>query len=78
LSGITIIPPENSTEDIHLDVRVVVTENDGASQSFDKDVIIHIEPVVDATNYTNHSTGYEDELTPIDWRPNLTDSKEQV
>ncbi|HIF9522956.1 TPA: DUF5801 repeats-in-toxin domain-containing protein [Photobacterium damselae] len=78
LSGITIIPPENSTEDIHLDIRVVVTENDGASQSFDKDVIIHIEPVVDAANYTNHSTGYEDELTPIDWRPNLTDSKEQV
>ncbi|HIF9086675.1 TPA: DUF5801 repeats-in-toxin domain-containing protein [Photobacterium damselae] len=78
LSGITIIPPENSTEDIHLDIRVVVTENDGASQSFDKDAIIHIEPVVDATNYTNHSTGYEDELTPIDWRPNLTDSKEQV
>ncbi|MHA6615434.1 retention module-containing protein [Photobacterium damselae] len=78
LDGITIIPPTNSTEDIHLDVRVVVTENDGASQSFDKDVIIHIEPVVDATNYINHSTGYEDELTPIDWRPNLTDSKEQV
>ncbi|HIF9275400.1 TPA: retention module-containing protein [Photobacterium damselae] len=78
LDGITIIPPTNSTEDIHLDVRVVVTENDGASQSFDKDVIIHIEPVVDATNYINHSTGYEDKLTPIDWRPNLTDSKEQV
>ncbi|HIF9470988.1 TPA: DUF5801 repeats-in-toxin domain-containing protein [Photobacterium damselae] len=78
LDGITIIPPTNSTEDIHLDIRVVVTENDGASQSFDKDVIIHIEPVVDATNYIKHSTGYEDELTPIDWRPNLTDSKEQV
>ncbi|PSU45288.1 hcalcium-binding protein [Photobacterium frigidiphilum] len=78
LHGITITPPLNSTADIDLDVRLVVTENDGDSKSFDGNLVIHVEPVVDATDYSKNSNGNEDNYVNLNWQPDLTDSKEVI
>jgi len=50
LHGITITPPLNSTADIDLDVRLVVTENDGDSKSFDGNLVNNVEQGVEATD----------------------------
>ncbi|MGF1683229.1 retention module-containing protein [Photobacterium minamisatsumaniensis] len=76
--AITIRPAENSTTDIVLDASIVVTENDGDQAVFDAQLIIHIEPVVDAGDYTLQSNGLEDEFINLNWQPNLTDNKEQI
>ncbi|WP_231730716.1 Ig-like domain-containing protein [Photobacterium aquimaris] len=86
LNDVVIVPPENSVEDITLDVRVVVTENDGASMAFNGELIIHVTPVIDADNYTTTSTGFEDNNedgkqiieTIINWQPSLTDPQEHI
>ncbi|PSV98562.1 hcalcium-binding protein, partial [Photobacterium aquimaris] len=78
LTNIVIKPPQNSTEDISLDVRTVVTENDGASAEFNSELIIHITPEIDADNYTTISTGLEDEATIVHWQPTLTDPQEHI
>ncbi|MGF1735098.1 retention module-containing protein [Photobacterium satsumensis] len=76
--AISIRPPENSTEDIVLDANIVVTENDGDQGEFVFQLVIHIEPVVDAEDYTRRSNGLEDEPINLNWQPVLTDSKEQI
>ncbi|MBC7001274.1 retention module-containing protein [Photobacterium sp. BZF1] len=76
--AISIRPPENSTEDIVLDANIVVTENDGDQGEFEFQLVIHIEPVVDAEDYTRQSNGLEDQPVNLDWQPELTDSKEQI
>ncbi|KLV05526.1 hypothetical protein ABT56_11190 [Photobacterium aquae] len=76
--AITIRPPENSTEDIVLDASIIVTENDGDQGEFEFDLVIHIEPVVDAGDYTRQSNGLEDAFIPLNWEPSLTDSKEVI
>ncbi|PSU35614.1 retention module-containing protein [Photobacterium lutimaris] len=76
--AISIRPPENSTEDIVLDANIVVTENDGDQGEFVFQLVIHIEPVVDAEDYTRGSNGLEDEPINLNWQPVLTDSKEQI
>ncbi|SMY38821.1 Poly(beta-D-mannuronate) C5 epimerase 7 [Photobacterium andalusiense] len=78
LTNIVIKPPQNSTEDLSLDVRIVVTENDGASAEFSSELIIHITPEIDADNYTTISTGLEDEATIVHWQPSLTDPQEHI
>ncbi|WP_237716190.1 DUF5801 repeats-in-toxin domain-containing protein [Moritella dasanensis] len=79
LNGITITPPLHSTLDIDLAVRLVVTENDGDSKSFDGNLVVHVVPVIDAPlTYTTESTGLEDGLIELNWKPELTDSKEMI
>ncbi|MFM4942346.1 type I secretion protein, partial [Aeromonas bivalvium] len=78
LGNIQIKPPLNSTEDIHLIGRVVVTENDGDSKSFETPLTIKVEPAIDATDYAKTSHGLEDQFTVLDWHPILTDGAEQV
>ncbi|KHT62651.1 hypothetical protein RJ45_16225 [Photobacterium gaetbulicola] len=76
--AISIRPPENNTEDIVLDANIVVTENDGDQGEFEFQLVIHIEPVVDAEDYARQSNGLEDEPINLNWQPVLTDSKEQI
>ena len=78
LGNIQIKPPLDSTEDIHLIGRVVVTENDGDSKSFETPLTIKVEPAIDATDYAKTSHGLEDQFTVLDWHPILTDGAEQV
>ncbi|WP_284205428.1 DUF5801 repeats-in-toxin domain-containing protein [Psychromonas marina] len=78
INGITITPPLMSTADIDLDVRLVVTENDGDSKSFDGHLVIHVEPMVDATDYSKNSNGNEDNFVNLNWQPELIDSKEVI
>lgn len=72
LSDIKVVPPEGSTDDIHLTVTIVVTEDDGNSLTVNKDVIIHIEPKIDATDYSLSSRGVEDQNVVVNWRPDAT------
>ncbi|WP_318464057.1 T1SS-143 repeat domain-containing protein [Photobacterium leiognathi] len=79
LNDVVVTPPENSLEDITLDVRVVVTENDGASKAFNGELVIHVTPVIDAGNYKTISEGEEDKPTEIHWLPpEFTDPKEDI
>ncbi|MBM0490684.1 retention module-containing protein [Aeromonas jandaei] len=76
--NLLIQPPHNSTADLHLVARVVVTENDGDSKSFEVPLHIKVEPEIDATNYSKTSHGLEDQFTVLDWHPTLTDGAEKV
>lgn len=76
--NLLIQPPHNSTADLHLVARVVVTENDGDSKSFEVPLHIKVEPEIDATNYSKTSHGLEDQFTVLDWHPPLTDGAEKV
>ena len=78
LKGITITPPEHSTKDIELAVRLVVTESDGDSNSVDSHLIIHVEPVIDAVDYAKNLNGLEDGVVNLNWQPDLVDSKEEI
>ena len=79
LNNITITPPLNSTLDIDLDVRLVVTENDGDSKSIDGHLVVHVLPVIDAPdNYSTNSNGLEDNKINLNWQPELSDSKEVI
>ncbi|WP_028025430.1 retention module-containing protein [Enterovibrio calviensis] len=82
LSDIKLVPPAGSTEDIRLTVTVVVTEDDGDSRAVDKDVIVHIEPKIDAVNYSLDSQGTEDTNVVVNWRPDVdqgfTDNNEAI
>ncbi|MDD1793095.1 retention module-containing protein [Enterovibrio sp. ZSDZ42] len=82
LSDIKLVPPKGSTDDITLTVTVVVTEDDGDSRAVDKDVIVHIEPKIDAVNYTLDSQGTEDTNIVVNWRPEVdqgfTDNNEAI
>lgn len=82
LSDIKVVPPEGSTDDIHLTVTIVVTEDDGNSLTVNKDVIIHIEPKIDATDYSLSSRGVEDQNVVVNWRPDAdqgyTDNNEEI
>ncbi|HEH9399754.1 TPA: retention module-containing protein [Aeromonas sobria] len=78
LGNLQIQPPSNSTEDLHLMVKVVVTENDGDQKSFDVPLHIKVEPEIDATNYNKTSHGLEDQFVVLDWHPVLSDGAEKV
>ncbi|WP_232313334.1 M10 family metallopeptidase C-terminal domain-containing protein [Enterovibrio coralii] len=82
LSDIRLIPPPGSTKDITMTVSIVVTENDGDSLTVNKDVIVHIEPKIDATDYALATTGFEDQPINVNWRPDedngFTDNREEI
>ncbi|MEH8244534.1 retention module-containing protein [Aeromonas veronii] len=76
--NLLIQPPHNSTSDLNLIAKVVVTENDGDHKSFDVPLHIKVEPEIDATDYSKTSHGLEDQFTVLDWHPTLTDGAEKV
>lgn len=78
LGNLMIQPPHNSTEDLNLIAKVVVTENDGDHKSFDVPLHIKVEPEIDATDYSKTSHGLEDQFTVLDWHPALADGAEKV
>ncbi|MGI3173330.1 type I secretion C-terminal target domain-containing protein, partial [Aeromonas veronii] len=78
LGNLLIQPPHNSTADLNLIAKVVVTENDGDHKSFDVPLHIKVEPEIDATDYSKTSHGLEDQFTVLDWHPTFTDGAEKV
>ncbi|WP_421267655.1 retention module-containing protein [Aeromonas veronii] len=76
--NLLIQPPHNSTTDLNLIAKVVVTENDGDHKSFEVPLHIKVEPEIDATDYSKTSHGLEDQFTVLDWHPTLTDGAEKV
>lgn len=76
--NLLIQPPHNSTADLNLIAKVVVTESDGDHKSFDVPLHIKVEPEIDATDYSKTSHGLEDQFTVLDWYPTLTDGAEKV
>lgn len=79
LNDLIVIPPPNSTKDITLNARLIVTENDGDSLTVDKQIVIHITPVIDAVDYARTSYGFEDQLVTVDWQPpQFSDSQEEI
>ncbi|KTD45277.1 structural toxin protein RtxA [Legionella quinlivanii] len=79
LSDLVVIPPPNSTADMSLNAHIVVTENDGNYLVVDKQIVIHVTPVIDAGDYARGSAGLEDGLTTVNWRPpTFSDSQEFI
>ncbi|CZF79088.1 Poly(beta-D-mannuronate) C5 epimerase 1 [Grimontia celer] len=82
LSDVKLVPPPGSTDDITLTVTIIVTEDDGDSLTIDKDVVVHIEPAIDAQDYTLNSRGFEDQNVVVNWRPDtdegFTDNNEAI
>lgn len=78
LGNLLIQPPHNSTADLNLIAKVVVTENDGDHKSFDVPLHIKVEPEIDATDYSKTSHGLEDQFVVLDWYPVLSDGAEKV
>lgn len=79
LSDLIVIPPPNSTADMTLNAHIVVTENDGNYISIDKQIVIHVTPVIDAGDYARNSAGIEDGMTTVNWRPPaFSDSQEFI
>ncbi|MGF1803418.1 cadherin-like domain-containing protein, partial [Vibrio gigantis] len=69
-SGIRIRPVDSSTENIHIQGQVIVTENDGHTLTFDQEVRVLVEPRIDTlTGYVNTTNGNEDSVINIDWHP---------
>lgn len=79
LGNLVIQPPHNSTSDLHLTARVVVTENDGHHQIVETPLLVKVEPQIDAKDYNNTSHGLEDDYTVLNWQPDLSaDGNEHV
>ncbi|XEI31382.1 retention module-containing protein [Aeromonas veronii] len=78
LGNLVIQPPHNSTADLNLIAKVVVTENDGDHLHFEVPLTIKVEPAIDAGNYDKTSHGLEDQFTVLDWHPTLADGVEKV
>ncbi|CAV18376.1 retention module-containing protein [Vibrio atlanticus] len=73
-SGIRIRPVDSSTENIHIQGKVIVTENDGHTLSFDQEIRVLVEPIIDtSTTYNNVTNGNEDTAINIDWHPEGVD-----
>ncbi|PTQ01344.1 retention module-containing protein [Vibrio splendidus] len=73
-SGIRIRPVDSSTENIHIQGKVIVTENDGHTLSFDQEIRVLVEPIIDTSaTYNNVTNGNEDTAINIDWHPEGVD-----
>ncbi|GEM79227.1 retention module-containing protein [Vibrio superstes] len=81
-SGIIVRPVESSTENIELNVTIVITENDGDTEIFEGNIEIKVKPVIDAEiTYTGRAEGNEDEFITINWQPtgsDFPDADEQI
>lgn len=73
-TGIIVRPEPSSTQNIDLQVTIVVTEDDGDTAIFEGNILINVQPVVDAeVSYTGSATGNEDEFILVDWIPTGAD-----
>ncbi|MCB5358873.1 retention module-containing protein [Vibrio lentus] len=73
-SGIRIRPVDSSTENIHIQGKVIVTENDGHTLTFDQEIRVLVIPQIDASaTYVNTTNGDEDTAINIDWHPEGAD-----
>ncbi|MEZ9646208.1 retention module-containing protein [Vibrio sp. 10N.261.52.C2] len=73
-SGIRIRPVDSSTENIHIQGKVIVTENDGHTLTFDQEVRVLVIPRIDTSaTYVNTTNGDEDAAINIDWHPEGAD-----
>ncbi|MFA0717336.1 retention module-containing protein [Vibrio splendidus] len=73
-SGIRIRPVDSSTENIHIQGKVIVTENDGHTLTFDQEIRVLVIPRIDTSaTYVNTTNGDEDTAINIDWHPEGTD-----
>ncbi|PTO72517.1 retention module-containing protein [Vibrio splendidus] len=73
-SGIRIRPVDSSTENIHIQGKVIVTENDGHTLTFDQEIRVLVEPRIDTSaTYNSVTNGDEDTAINIDWHPEGTD-----
>ncbi|MFA0010503.1 cadherin-like domain-containing protein [Vibrio sp. 10N.261.46.E12] len=73
-SGIRIRPVDSSTENIHIQGKVIVTENDGHTLTFDQEVRVLVEPKIDTSaTYNTVTRGDEDTAINIDWHPEGSD-----
>ncbi|MFA0337736.1 retention module-containing protein [Vibrio breoganii] len=69
-TGIILRPIPSFTGNIDLKATLVVTENDGDVRVIEGDIVIKVQPVIDAKDgYERTSTGNEDTFIEIDWRP---------
>ncbi|GAK83032.1 RTX toxins and related Ca2+-binding proteins [Vibrio ponticus] len=70
-AGITIRPTKYSTDDIIIDAKVIVTENDGHVREIDGKLRVNIEPVIEAGGATHtydaSVTGREDTFIKMPW-----------
>ncbi|MEZ8716896.1 retention module-containing protein [Vibrio splendidus] len=73
-SGIRIRPVDSSTENIHIQGKVIVTENDGHTLTFDQEIRVLVEPIIDTSaTYNTVTRGNEDTAINIDWHPEGSD-----
>ncbi|WED28287.1 retention module-containing protein [Vibrio sp. DW001] len=78
-TNIKIVPLVNSTNDIHIIAKIIVTENDGNTRIEEKDIFIEVTPVISsADSYTTTSTGNEDTAINVNWYLNLLDDTTRV
>ncbi|MEZ9510000.1 retention module-containing protein [Vibrio breoganii] len=69
-TGVILRPIPSFTGNIDLKATLVVTENDGDVRVIEGDIVIKVQPVIDAKDgYERTSTGNEDTFIEIDWRP---------
>ncbi|WP_105901334.1 retention module-containing protein [Vibrio gangliei] len=89
LTGLQIHTADNSSTDFDFPVRIVVTEDDGSSKSFDYTIHVNVNPEVDGigvdengdlAGYHMDSSGLEDGLIKLNWDPTsqLVDDSEKV
>ncbi|GEA50749.1 type I secretion C-terminal target domain-containing protein [Vibrio inusitatus NBRC 102082] len=81
-TGVLLRPIHSFTGNIDLKVKIVVTEDDGDVEIIEGDIVIKVQPVIDAKDdFENRSVGDEDTFIEIDWRPtgdDFPDSDEQI
>ncbi|OBT09449.1 hypothetical protein A9264_09280 [Vibrio sp. UCD-FRSSP16_10] len=81
-TGVILRPIESFTGNIDLKATIVVTESDGDSSITEGNIIIKVQPVIDAKDgYQRTSSGDEDSFIEIDWRPagdDFSDSDEVI
>ncbi|MEZ9947237.1 retention module-containing protein [Vibrio breoganii] len=69
-TGVILRPIPSFTGNIDLKSTLVVTENDGDVRVIEGDIVIKVQPVIDAKDgYERTSTGNEDTFIEVDWRP---------
>ncbi|CAM4145776.1 retention module-containing protein [Vibrio neonatus] len=69
-TGIILRPIPSFTGNIDLKATLVVTESDGDTKVIEGEIIIKVQPVIDAKDgYQRTSTGNEDSFIEIDWQP---------